>query len=121
MATWLTGARIPNLPFFYLVYRAWSHWKAVSGGKHVQWLVENKLLHLSPSAALDRLYTKAAVAEESGKEEMLLTQQQVRALSETLDIPALEIELERAIWQVDKALHEHQAERDEARAKEKKP
>ena len=21
------GIRIPNLPFFYLVFRAWSHWK----------------------------------------------------------------------------------------------
>lgn len=24
------GARIPNLPFFYLVFRAWSHWKGES-------------------------------------------------------------------------------------------
>lgn len=130
------GARIPNLPFFYLVYRAWSHWRAISGGKHVQWLVENKLLRLSPSDALDRLYTPAAAGTEpSAREEMLLTQRQVRALSETLGIPALELELERAAWQVERALrkdhargeqHIGQADGREARRapaqdKEKKP
>ncbi|UKZ60270.1 uncharacterized protein TrAtP1_001552 [Trichoderma atroviride] len=39
---------IPNIPFFYLVYRAWSHWRAINGGKHVQWLIQNKLIQLSP-------------------------------------------------------------------------
>ncbi|KND88790.1 Uncharacterized protein C23H3.12c [Tolypocladium ophioglossoides CBS 100239] len=102
---------IPNLPFFYLVYRAWSHWRAISGGKHIQWLVENKLLLPSPSKILDQLYGKAApslAAEPAGREQLLLTQKQVRSFSETLDVPALEIELERAIWQVEKALQEDQ-------------
>ena len=107
--------RIPNLPFFYLVYRAWSHWKAISGGKHVQWLVENKLLLPSPSKVLDQLYSKAApspASELAHKEQLLLTQGQVRNFSETLDVPALEIELERAIWQVEKALQEEQSSRE---------
>ncbi|GJN66770.1 protein (fungal and plant) [Purpureocillium lilacinum] len=105
---------IPNLPFFYLVYRAWSHWKAISGGKHIQWLVENKLLQPSPSKILDKLYSSKdpAAAEASGREELLLTQQQVRTFSEALDVPALEIELERAIWQVEKAV----ADKDHGKA-----
>ncbi|KAJ6444600.1 protein (fungal and plant) [Purpureocillium lavendulum] len=112
---------IPNLPFFYLVYRAWSHWKAISGGKHVQWLVENKLLQPSPSKILDQLYSsRDATVETSGREEPLLTQKQVRAFSEALDIPALEIELERAIWQVDRALtdKEHGGGGEQAAKKE---
>lgn len=35
---------------------------------------------------------------------MLLTQKEVQTFSDTLDIPALEIELERAIWQVEQNL-----------------
>lgn len=97
---------IPNLPFFYLVYRAWSHWRAIAGGKHVQWLIENKLVQPSPSKVLDQLYLQHAppVEEPEKKEQMLLTQKEVQTFSDTLDIPALEIELERAIWQVEQKL-----------------
>ncbi|ODA76377.1 hypothetical protein RJ55_08223 [Drechmeria coniospora] len=107
---------IPNLPFFYLVYRAWSHWRAVAGGKHVQWLVENKLLRPSPSAMLDRLYAPKVTAssppaEPSGKEELLLSQEQIRDFSDTLAVPALELELERAVWQVERALKEGDQDR----------
>ncbi|PHH88522.1 hypothetical protein CDD83_7429 [Cordyceps sp. RAO-2017] len=103
---------IPNLPFFYLVYRAWSHWRAIAGGRHVQWLVENKLLLPSPSKTLDQLYgpdapgTAAAGEDPTAPETMLLTRKQVRAFSNALDLPPLEIELERAIWQVERALSE---------------
>lgn len=100
--------RIPNLPFFYLVYRAWSHWRALAGGRHLLWLVENNLVTPCPSATLDLLYSRDppllnpdASAEQ---ERMLLTQKQVRRLSQTLKLPELEIELERAIWQVEKEL-----------------
>lgn len=103
----LTFCRIPNLPFFYLVYRAWSHYRAIAGGKHVQWLIENKLVQPSPSKILDQLYLQHAppVEEPEKKEEMLLTQKEVQTFSDTLDIPALEIELERAIWQVEQKLN----------------
>jgi hypothetical protein len=97
---------IPNLPFFYLVYRAWSHYRAIAGGKHVQWLLEHKLLRSYPCAKLDQLYAlHAPPAEEpDNKERMLLTQKEVQTFSDTLDMPALEVELERAIWQVEHAV-----------------
>ncbi|QPG94927.1 hypothetical protein C2857_007343 [Epichloe festucae Fl1] len=109
---------IPNLPFFYLVYRAWSHWRAIAGGKHIQWLVDKKLLRPTASTALDTLYSQASTplpqtqahknpGSGSGsepKELLLLTQAQVRTCSEKLNLPALEIELERAIWQVEQAI-----------------
>ena len=60
----------------------------------------------SPSKELDQLYVKdrSAVEEVDGKERMLLTQKDVQTLAQTVDIPALQIEMERAIWQVEQAL-----------------
>ncbi|KAH0496926.1 hypothetical protein TgHK011_004265 [Trichoderma gracile] len=113
---------VPNIPFFYLVYRAWSHWRAINGGKHIQWLLQNKLLQLAPSKELDQLYTRDGQDpdfEPSGKEQMLITQKQIRDFSATLDLPAVEIELERAIWQVERALgkdEEQQAQQAEKTA-----
>ncbi|KAF4592434.1 protein (fungal and plant) [Ophiocordyceps camponoti-floridani] len=100
---------IPNIPFFYLVYRAWSHWRAIAGGRHLQWLVETKLLHSAPSAKLSQLYASSPPLSrqpEGDREALLLTQKQVRSFCEALDVPALEVELERAVSQVQKALDE---------------
>ncbi|XWW95423.1 hypothetical protein V2A60_003381 [Cordyceps javanica] len=94
---------IPNLPFFYLVYRAFSNWRAIAGGKHIQWLVENKLLVPSPSRALDLVYAQSPVAKNpdpDAKEEILLTHAQIRTCTDSLAIPELETELDRAIWQI---------------------
>lgn len=95
------------------MYRAWSHWRAIAGGRHVQWLIENKLVNPSPSKILDQLYLQHAppVEEPEKKEQLLLTQKEVQTFSATLDIPALEIELERAIWQVEQALAKEEDEK----------
>ncbi|KAG6072958.1 hypothetical protein E4U33_003101 [Claviceps sp. LM78 group G4] len=111
---------IPNLPFFYLVYRAWSHWRAIAGAKHIQFLVSKKLLRPTASPVLDALYSQAGAQQKTqaptpsdqssssssptSQETLLLTQAQVRSFSEKLDVPALELELERAIWQVEQAI-----------------
>lgn len=112
------NCRIPNLPFFYLLYRAWSHWRAISGGKHIQWLIKNRLLQETPSEQLDTLYDDGAPAIEEDlkddKERMLLTQDQVQRFSDTLEIPALTVELERAIWQVNKSIKEEETKSQEA-------
>ncbi|KAL1871603.1 hypothetical protein VTK73DRAFT_1952 [Phialemonium thermophilum] len=131
---------IPNLPFFYLVYRAWSHWRALSGGRHIQFLVRNNLLTLNPSRIMDEVYASQKhplssspvpsanheAAELNGPipsvepdqenpegETMLLTQSSGKRMTQALDIPQLEIELERAIWQVETAI---QNKTQEARA-----
>ncbi|SPN99631.1 uncharacterized protein DNG_02483 [Cephalotrichum gorgonifer] len=137
---------IPNLPFFYLVYRAWSHWRAIKGGQHVQFLVKNKLLSLAPSPILDAIYAspklQAAklpphpiVGDESSAEKashdvkaeggdapeetaagempekILVTKEIGRQLSEALEHPEIEVEIERALWQV-----EQQREKEKANA-----
>lgn len=115
--------RIPNLPFFYLVYRAWSHWRALAGGDHLEFLVKNKLLALSPSKTLDDIYNPLLPSdpakrvltppaqtgplekepELSPDEAILLTQENGRQIAEALELPELEVEMERAIWQINRA------------------
>jgi hypothetical protein len=111
---------VPNLPFFYLVYRAWSHWRALSGGKHIQFLLDKNLLKPTPSTTLESLYS-SGVAQKTGesidslaaqtqsgydpegkrKEVLLLHQTFGKEVAEELKVPELQIELERAIWQVE--------------------
>ncbi|KAI5866763.1 mitochondrial K+-H+ exchange-related-domain-containing protein [Durotheca rogersii] len=114
---------IPNLPFFYLAYRAWSHWRALAGGKHIRFLCDNNILSLSPSSVLDSIYSprlpsplasKAPKVEKvasppsddpnESEEKLLLSQEKGHELVKALEIPELEIELERAIWQVETAM-----------------
>ncbi|CAK7232494.1 hypothetical protein SCUCBS95973_008278 [Sporothrix curviconia] len=116
---------IPNIPFFYLAYRAWSHWRALSGGKHIQYLLEkeNGLVY-TPSPILDAIYAKekavlegnslatapvregeAGAAQEEGVEKLLLSNPGGgKAVADAFQSSALELELERAIWQVETAL-----------------
>ncbi|KAI0848969.1 mitochondrial K+-H+ exchange-related-domain-containing protein [Daldinia vernicosa] len=124
---------IPNLPFFYLLYRAWSHWRALAGGKHIQFLCDKNLLSLTPSPVLGSIYTPlhpgpltskeqiadtdkaskstAGNSKESVEERMLLSQENGRQLVKALEIPELEVELERAIWQVETAMQRKQEEK----------
>ncbi|KAM0325528.1 hypothetical protein ACHAQA_007515 [Verticillium albo-atrum] len=123
---------IPNLPFFYLVYRAWSHWRALAGGDHLQFLIKNKLLDLTPSKKLDKVYTpllpaasvkpsKPATGEteplegkskKAAEEDLILSQKDGKKIVDVLDLPELEVEMERAIWQIDRA---KKAKQDEAK------
>lgn len=108
MECWLTldAHSIPNIPFFYLLYRSWSHYRAVQGGKHAEWLVNNKLILEAPSRELDDFYTDGAGSaprsdEGSEPEErLLLTHKHAPLIARALNIPALQLELERAIEQV---------------------
>ncbi|KAK5660504.1 hypothetical protein OQA88_13052 [Cercophora sp. LCS_1] len=123
---------VPNLPFFYLCYRAWSHWRALSGGKHLQFLVQKNLLTMTPSPVVDEVYADQkqplpstpeptahagpdaepfTTLNPSEKptpnpegETMLLSQANGKKMTQALDLPQLEVELERAIWQVETAV-----------------
>jgi hypothetical protein len=104
---------IPNLPFFYLVFRAWSHYTALTGSKHLEFLVNKKLITPQPSKILDELYaggqnpfnnSKPTDSPNSGEERMVLHASDHKRFAETLEFPELSIELNRAVWQVEKAL-----------------
>lgn len=142
---------VPNLPFFYLLFRTYSHWKALRGSQHLVHLLEKQLINPSPSATLDSVYTagllyptraeartaaKMPGAEQTskminlvkgqqhdtaakkpanseatpkekreGEEEILLLQGwNGKLIAERLQLPGLQIEIERAVEQVENSL-----------------
>lgn len=130
---------IPNLPFFYLMFRAWSHYKALYGSKMLQHLTSNKLIKSTASAHMDERYAAgllrksqddaralkpsneeiAFVAKdveartEGGKEEIkLLETWNGTLIAEGFEMPELEIEIERAVWQVEQSIAKSKAEAD---------
>jgi len=123
---------VPNLPFFYLVFRAWSHWRALSGAQHIDFLLDKNLIKPTPSKILDDLYSKgkqpfdAALlngAEKSSttsdgidlEERMVLHKSDGKRIAEALEIPELDVELDRAVWQVEKSLREKHELKQEQR------
>ena len=127
----------------------WSHWRgslmdhqtgprlqltvaAVSGSKHLDFLLNNNLLVLSTSTVLDRVYAPrlrelalddATVQTSSpkvppdnplvlaeqleaahGKEILLLRKSDAQVAAQILDIPELTVEVERAVEQVQRSL-----------------
>ncbi|CAD6449433.1 38c4c122-f8a6-442e-a741-77935f86214e [Sclerotinia trifoliorum] len=110
---------IPNLPFFYLCFRAYSHWKALAGSKHIEFLLKQNLIAAKPSKILDELYlrnkvpfpdprdttpTKSSRSNVSNVETMLLHASDGKEIAKALDIPELQMELDRAVWQVENDL-----------------
>ncbi|KAJ9666870.1 hypothetical protein H2201_003004 [Coniosporium apollinis] len=123
---------VPNIPFFYLAFRAYSHWKALSGSQHLQFLVENKLLKPTPSAALDEMYTAGLIhptreksraapypTREEGEQIAAMIEQQTndgtedvmllkrwngKLLAERFKLPDMEVEIERAVEQVEASI-----------------
>src|SRR5690606_16879522 len=73
---------IPNVPFFYLCFRAFCHYKAILGIRHIQHLLEKDAVDYEPDERLDEVYrtgpkgidAKGAEAgeENDGKERILL-------------------------------------------------
>jgi hypothetical protein len=112
------------------VFRAYSHWKALSGSKHVEYLLENNLIKAAPSQILNDLYANGKLnftriaekpvddlrSEESdGKEQMLLHKSDGKVISDALDIAELNVELDRAVWQVENALKADELLKEEER------
>ncbi|KAF2870491.1 mitochondrial K+-H+ exchange-related-domain-containing protein [Massariosphaeria phaeospora] len=123
---------IPNLPFFYVLYRAWSHWKALSGSKHLEFLLQHHLPTPAPSPMLDEVYTAglmyptrqisraaprptlaqaeqvASVVEQQtndgNKDVMVLQRWNGKLIAEQFQLPDMEVEIERAVEQVEKSI-----------------
>ncbi|KAF7113697.1 hypothetical protein CNMCM5793_003053 [Aspergillus hiratsukae] len=132
---------VPNIPFFYLAYRGWSHWRALNGSRHLEYLVEKDLLNPVSFPGLEQLYAKrvarvlgtndsekpaSSMVEEVERSEdkLLLDMADARKLASILDAPELALEAERAIFQVGESLKaQHRAAKvaqGSATSKEKK-
>lgn len=138
---------IPNLPFFYLCFRAWSHWKARSGSQHIDFLLKNRLLKLTPSSNLDVAYTEGGLdlsmreldsevedvlkkkasdhsipRTDPEAERILLTQTSGKYIAGIVEVPGLEEHVQRAVKQIEKSLRTQQKLKEtenESREKEK--
>ncbi|TID27000.1 putative transporter [Venturia nashicola] len=137
---------VPNIPFFYMVFRGWSHWRALNGSRHLEFLTKNPII-LSPktSPILDNLYTagllhptRAESREASSptpeqisrvselietkgnkgeKNVMILQRWSGKLLAEEFKLPEMEVEIERAVEQVEAAIskaEEAKIEKDRA-------
>src|ERR1700761_238376 len=78
---------IPNIPGFYLLFRAYSHFRALYGARHLEFLVQNKLVETVPSPKLDDLYiqgfpeTSTASATESIQKRLAMGEEDVMLLN----------------------------------------
>ncbi|THC88562.1 hypothetical protein EYZ11_011993 [Aspergillus tanneri] len=120
---------VPNIPFLYLVYRGWSHWR--------EFLVEKDLLKPVSYPGLEQLYAKrvpralehshvekpiSQMAEdvENSKDTLLLRMTDAKKLATILDAPELALEAERAIVQAEEQLQAQKKEEQEKNAPQKK-
>jgi hypothetical protein len=132
---------VPNLPFFYMCFRAYSHYRALYGGKLLARCLEGagggkqQLVKAVPEARLDAMYAGGLVhatrqamrdskpvleadvervskvvdrqMEADGEEEvMVLKKWNGKLLAEEFGLPEMEVEIERAVEQVEKSIDE---------------
>lgn len=135
---------IPNLPFYWVAYRAFCNFYALYGAKTLAFLLQTKAVDFCASERLDQLYATGlsgpasrtvtevapATAQEveeaadrvdedvqAGKEVLLLRRWNGDLLAEELKLPEMEVEIERAVEQVDKALRRDAASNDSTDAR----
>ena len=93
----------------------------MSGSKHIEFLLDKKLITPQPSKILEELYssgkkpfdTKPVTSTTSqgstpGTETMVLHKSDGKRIAQALELPQLDIELDRAVWQVEKSLKAEQ-------------
>jgi len=123
---------IPNLPFFYVLYRAWSHWKAYHGSKYIELLLKHSQPKPTSSWALDEAYTAGLMyptrqlsraaprpteleadrvsdvvhkqTNNESEDVMVLQRWNGKLIAEQFDLPDMEVEIERAVEQVEKSI-----------------
>ena len=98
----------------------------------MEFLLDNKLVNATPSKILDDLYSNGAQpfdpalakgVEKSTtsadgidlEERMVLHKSNGKRIAEALELPELDVELDRAVWQVEKALREKHELKEEQR------
>ena len=89
----------------------------MSGSRHIEFLLNNKLIKPSPSKILDELYagnqrpfdvstmastSKPLPGQGIADEQMILHKADGKRIATTLGISELDVELDRAVWQVEK-------------------
>jgi hypothetical protein len=128
-ATFAIVPLIPNIPLAYNLFRLYSHYKALKGAEHLKALSEYGSLQWTNDSHLDAIFeTRSLVqsqdiafpkqVEQSFKEsprkpnlvgleqdiDGVLKLEDIKRLGETLEVPGLEMELNRARFQILKSI-----------------
>jgi hypothetical protein len=115
-----------------MLFRAWSHWRALYGAKHLELLAKHDLIDPVAEPKLGRVYEGAqssplasgnaeAASESNTKDVMLLDHSASKKIADDFGVPELQVEIERAIEQVEKSLgKEEEPKPEEQQDKEKK-
>ncbi|KAI0036548.1 mitochondrial K+-H+ exchange-related-domain-containing protein [Vararia minispora EC-137] len=92
---------IPNLPFFYAAWRAWSHYRAWKASEYLEGLVKRGLVEAQADAALDAVYAEETGGKEGdGEERVMLSRSGVERIGRTFGLAgAAEGQLHRAVGQ----------------------
>jgi hypothetical protein len=79
--------RIPNIPGFYLLFRGYSHFRALYGARHLEYLISNNLISLQPSKILDQVYAAGLRSQNCPVDPKSLTVEDVREIASDLSLP----------------------------------
>ncbi|KAF2861678.1 hypothetical protein K470DRAFT_256806 [Piedraia hortae CBS 480.64] len=119
---------LPNLPFYYVVYRAYSYYRSLYGGKLLEQLLQKQRVNITDSQLMDNMYAagllhptrpvareaETPTADETtklvkdierrsnaGEEVMLLRRWNGKLIAEAFGLPEMEVEIERAVDQIE--------------------
>jgi hypothetical protein len=97
-----------------MLFRTWSHYRALNGGKYLEALLSRNLVAPTPSKEMDDMYAAGLPTNSSRTasanpplqqneigETMLLKRWNGKLIAETFQLPELEIEISRAVDQVE--------------------
>lgn len=122
---------IPNIPFFYLAFRCWSHWRALKGSDHLDFMIDHRILRFVSTPQIENIYKTVApnlqnsyhfvtrnqvLDGEDPREELLLTTNSHSLVSKTLQVPELSGEIERAVKQVTTSMKKQEEEQQREKA-----
>lgn len=123
---------VPNVPGFYLLYRAWSNWKAYEGGKHLNYLLKNDQLVYETHEAFDTFLEKLeqglvepklqgtqefsgdqnSSPTENSEERMIIKEDHIDTIVNLVGAKEMAPELHRAIRQVQRDILEPKEKSD---------
>ncbi|KIW15983.1 hypothetical protein PV08_06034 [Exophiala spinifera] len=115
---------IPNIPFFYLVYRCWSHWRALKGSDHLDFILDHRLYRPVSSPELEDLYeqvapdapdfkflTRSQILDGSAPpEQIILPADSHNVVAKATGVPELSGEVERALWQIQRQFQQEKSQ-----------
>ncbi|WFD25963.1 hypothetical protein MNAN1_000936 [Malassezia nana] len=102
---------IPNLPGYYMMWRAWSHYRAYKACTSVSTLLEQGLVDMAPDAALDDVYTQNEETQPLSHDwELIMGPERAHKLIHSFELPEqCRVDLMRASKQAKSAISKSDA------------